>query len=67
MFFFPPSGSDTINDVFFFSFKQRMMWLKTGTIPNQEKKQNNEEEGKGGDRLQEMRDENGKEQHSRCR
>lgn len=25
-----------------------MMWLKTGTIPNQEKKQNNEEEGKGG-------------------
>lgn len=24
-----------------------MMWLKTGTIPNKEKKKKNEEEGKG--------------------
>lgn len=51
LFFFFPSGSNTIHDVFF-SFKQRMMWLKTGTIPNQvKKKENNEEEGKGGDWL----------------
>lgn len=49
--FFFPSGSNTIHDVFF-SFKQRMMWLKTGTIPNQvKKKENNEEEGEGGDWL----------------